>query len=1166
MGKHLQFNKIMFILIAFFCGMQMGWAYEPDFSKKCAFNACSTISPITIPNPVTSIGNGWCSFTNLQDDSCAVVASANPTDGGSVSGTGNYYSGEICTLTATANTGYTFANWTENDSIVSTDNIFSFIVTENHQLVANFSQITNHWTPVTGMSGSMTISAILKIDGVEPLADYLEIGAFSGEECRGSALPMFDQGYCLYSLSVVGNTNGDTITFRLFDHHLDQELDLFCTNELSFQNDLALGFEELYEFNFISSVQITATANPTAGGTVSGGGTYEHGSNCTLTATPNTGYVLLNWTKDGNVVSTSPTYTFTVTEAGEYVANFGTYADEYFTIESLAANNTVTFSIPSTITSQDLTSVSYSTDKISWNTLTINNTNQSFSVTLNMGEKLYLKGTGNRYAKGYDSGYYCNFSATGNYVVYGNIMSLLYGDDFASHTSFPTNSNYVFGGGLFKNNTTLVSAENMVLPATAMVSSCYHRMFSGCTSLTAAPSLPATTLASFCYNYMFNGCTSLTVAPALPATTLANYCYQRMFSGCTSLTAAPSLPATTLASSCYNYMFNGCTSLTVAPALPATTLANYCYQCMFSGCSSLNTVTCFATDISATNCTTNWLSGVAATGTFQKNPEMDGWTLNSPSGIPTGWTIQCDYDITASANPTAGGTVSGAGTYAHGVNVTLTATPATGYTFVNWTKNGTQVSTNATYSFTASANGNYVANFSLNSYTIGATADPNEGGTIEGAGTYNHFATCTLTATPADNFIFNSWVVDGEIVSTETTYTFEVSGPVTVTAVFDLVQVNNLDEGWTWWSASVELNDIEGLEMLENSLGELGLIIKTQNAYVQYFPSLNQWTGTLTQLHNEQGYKVKVSGDCTATMIGPKVYPSDHPIAIQHNWNWIGYPSTEALYVTDAMANFQPENGDIIKSQGGFATYYTDLGWVPSTFSLNPGNTFLFFSNSEQGKSLTFGNGGRTVVEQNDERHWSYNPHAFADNLCLTAVVTLDGEEQHSETLELGAFVDGECRGSAKLLYIEPLDRYFALMTIAGLEDEQVSFALFDEANGLVSNDSPTQLSFSVNAIIGEFDDPFVVHFGDLTSLSEQAMHLGMYPNPVNCNETFRILIPQEETVAELTIVNTLGSVVRHESGAFNRPVVEGLPVSGVYLVRVVCKSGNVYLNRLVVK
>ena len=123
----------------------------------------------------------------------------------------------------------------------------------------------------------------------------------------------------------------------------------------------------------------------------------------------------------------------------------------------------------------------------------------------------------------------------------------------------------------------------------AMAEKCYRNMFSGCTSLTTAPSLPATTLANFCYYYMFNGCTSLTTAPLLPATTLANYCYSNMFYGCTSLTTAPSLPATTLAEKCYYYMFRNCTSLTTAPSLPATTLANNCYSYMFNGCTSLTT-------------------------------------------------------------------------------------------------------------------------------------------------------------------------------------------------------------------------------------------------------------------------------------------------------------------------------------------------------------------------------------------------------------------------------------------------------------------------------------------------------------------------------------------------------------------------------------------------
>lgn len=67
---------------------------------------------------------------------------------------------------------------------------------------------------------------------------------------------------------------------------------------------------------------ITATANPAEGGTVNGGGVYELGDQCTLTATPNTGYTFTNWRKDNTVVSTNATYTFTVTENATYTATF----------------------------------------------------------------------------------------------------------------------------------------------------------------------------------------------------------------------------------------------------------------------------------------------------------------------------------------------------------------------------------------------------------------------------------------------------------------------------------------------------------------------------------------------------------------------------------------------------------------------------------------------------------------------------------------------------------------------------------------------------------------------------------------------------------------------------------------------------------------------------
>ena len=68
--------------------------------------------------------------------------------------------------------------------------------------------------------------------------------------------------------------------------------------------------------------EITAEVNPADGGTVSGAGQYYENTSCTLTATPNAHYDFTNWKIDNSVVSTDPTYTFTVTQDATYTANF----------------------------------------------------------------------------------------------------------------------------------------------------------------------------------------------------------------------------------------------------------------------------------------------------------------------------------------------------------------------------------------------------------------------------------------------------------------------------------------------------------------------------------------------------------------------------------------------------------------------------------------------------------------------------------------------------------------------------------------------------------------------------------------------------------------------------------------------------------------------------
>ena len=328
------------------------------------------------------------------------------------------------------------------------------------------------------------------------------------------------------------------------------------------------------------------------------------------------------------------------------------YTSQYLTFD-IKTGGTINWLVTGTTPA----TIEYSLNNGVWTSVTA--ASPAATINVQAGDKVRFKGENDTYGNAANA--FNGFSgSSAGFEVYGNIMSLLYGDNFSGQTI--NTSAHTFSS-LFRGCIGLTSAENLILPATALTNYDYEYMFYGCTSLTVAPVLPATSLSDYCYRYMFyqtdivtapvlsvttlrprcyyhmfENCTSLTTAPALPATTLANYCYQAMFQGCTSLVTAPTLPATTLSLQSYTYMFKGCTSLTTAPELPATTLANECYSGMFYGCRSLNYIKCLATDISASNCCGGWVYGVASSGIFVKNPTMNDWGRGT-GGVPTNWTI-----------------------------------------------------------------------------------------------------------------------------------------------------------------------------------------------------------------------------------------------------------------------------------------------------------------------------------------------------------------------------------------------------------------------------------------------------------------------------------------------------------------------------------------------
>ncbi len=146
--------------------------------------------------------------------------------------------------------------------------------------------------------------------------------------------------------------------------------------------------------------------------------------------------------------------------------------------------------------------------------------------------------------------------------------------------------------------------------------------------------------------------------------------------------------------------------------------------------------------------------------------------------------IAIQYLVTLSSNPALGGTTSGGGTFDSGSSVTVNAVPNLGYTFTNWTENGTSVSTNASYTFIIDGNKTLVAHFSIIQFTVLLSSIPAAGGTTSGEGSFNPGSSVTVTATPNIGYSFTNWTKNGVIASTNASYTFTINANTTLVANF----------------------------------------------------------------------------------------------------------------------------------------------------------------------------------------------------------------------------------------------------------------------------------------------------------------------------------------------------------------------------------------------
>lgn len=168
-------------------------------------------------------------------------------------------------------------------------------------------------------------------------------------------------------------------------------------------------------------------------------------------------------------------------------------------------------------------------------------------------------------------------------------------------------------------------------------------------------------------------------------------------------------------------------------------------------------------------------------------------------------------------------------------------------------------------------------------------------------------------------------------------------------------QTVNLAAGWNWFSTNLEitLDDLKAAlcEALPNAAIR-SIKIKSQDSG-ECINVGDIWVGALETLDVARMYMINVPNACEITLEGIPVNPAEHPVTIVNGVNWIGFPLSEGVTVTNAFAGFSTKN-DIVKSQNNGQAQWNNAIWTGALKNLVPGRGYIYKSVSTGERTFAF--------------------------------------------------------------------------------------------------------------------------------------------------------------------------------------------------------------------
>lgn len=296
------------------------------------------------------------SVTNAGNQIYEIITSANPAEAGTVAGSGSYPTGQNVNTAATSSPGWNFVNWTENNAVVSLQPGYTFIASQNRNLIANFStnQVTVSVSPSPVAGGYAIGGGTYQVNYPVTLTAYTNEGySFVSWTDNGTIVSSnlsysfiaassrsleanFEVLEYIINTDAVPQSGGLTNGAGIYPYH--SLVTVVATTypdwifEGWYENGVLISQDEDYSFqasmdrdleaHFAADLySVSVTANPQYSGIVSGGGTYSPGSQVTAVVIPESGWAFINWTQNNTVVSTNPEYIFYANSSSSLVAN-----------------------------------------------------------------------------------------------------------------------------------------------------------------------------------------------------------------------------------------------------------------------------------------------------------------------------------------------------------------------------------------------------------------------------------------------------------------------------------------------------------------------------------------------------------------------------------------------------------------------------------------------------------------------------------------------------------------------------------------------------------------------------------------------------------------------------------------------------------------------------